>query len=362
MKNRASFLTLNLLMLILIGVIVLGQHKQKNDQLAIAEVASTYMTQANERQEQQMKITNLIQETINEDLPGIVVWGDSLTAGTGGNSVTYSLVLKNLIHHHVYNNIPVINMGVAGESSSTIAGRAGSIPFTVDSFTIPADTSKVEIQLTSSDGSAVAPLRTGDRGLNPVTISGVKGIISIAQESSTSETFTYSFERLQGGEAVTVEANTVVETASLNEFENYIPIISIGQNGGYETNQQLVDQIRSIVNMEKSNEKYLVLGITAGTAESQIQLESLMESVFGEKYVNLRELISSNGVQIAGITPTTEDLIAMESGSIPPSLLSDEVNLNAMGYEVIGRILFDRMQKLGYFDSVLELVGELNEL
>ena len=67
---------------------------------------------------------------------------------------------------------------------------------------------------------------------------------------------------------------------------------------------------------------YLVLGLTTGTAESQIQLESLMESV-----------------------------------SVPQSLMSDEVNLNAKGYEVIGRIVFDRMEQLGYFDPVLELVS-----
>ena len=87
-----------------------------------------------------------------------------------------------------------------------------------------------------------------------------------------------------------------------------------------------------------------------------------MESVFGDKYVNLRELISTNGLQIMGMTPTTEDLIAMEAGSVPPSLMSDEVNFNANGYEVIERIVFDRMEQLGYFDSVLKLVGELESL
>jgi len=339
----------------LIAAVVLGEYNQKNSEAASANVASRYIEQASERKEQQENIANLLHETIQEELPGIVVWGDSFTAGVEGNSMTIPLVLQNLIYERVFNNIPVENMDVSGESSNTLIGRTGSVPYVVSGFTIPADTSKVEIHLTSSNGSAVAPLVHGDRGVNPVTINGVQGIISTVEES-------YFFERLEGGEAVPVQDDTIVETAAFKDFDNFLPIISMGENGGYETNQQLVDQIKSILNMEKSNEKYLVLGLTSGTAESRIELESLMASVFGEKYVNLRDLISTNGLQIAGITPTTEDLVAMEAGSIPPSLMADEVNLNAKGSEVIGRIVFERMQYLGYFDSVQRLVEELEAL
>lgn len=87
-----------------------------------------------------------------------------------------------------------------------------------------------------------------------------------------------------------------------------------------------------------------------------------METTFGKKYVNLRELISTNGLKLANITPTTEDLMAMETGAIPPSLLSDKVHFNEKGYEVIGKIVFDRMKQLGYFDSVKQLAEKLNAI
>ena len=358
--SRVKFTVFNIILITLMVVLVV-MLRQKPD-LASKTVAVSTSGSVSERQENLVKLTSLLNETIQKDLPGIVVWGDSLTAGSGGKGVNYPLVLQNLIHQQVYPNIPVENMGVPGETSRTIVGRAGSIPYVVNNFRIPKNTSKVEIHLTSSAGGPVAPLRRGEKGLNPVKIDGVQGIISIDQETTKSKNFTYYFERLKSGKAVSVNKGTLVEPALVNEFKNYLPIIFIGQNGGYQDNQQLVDQIKSIVNMEKYNERYLVLGLTTGTAESRSDLEKLMETEFGTKYVNLREEISSKGMEIAGVTPNKEDVLAMKMGSVPPSLLSDKVHFNAKGYEVIGEIVFERMQELGYFDSVQKLVKEMKAL
>ncbi len=40
----------------------------------------------------------------------------------------------------------------------------------------------------------------------------------------------------------------------------------------------------------------------------------------------------------------------------PQSLLSDTVHFNQCGYELIGHLLFERMDKLGYFDEVREII------
>ena len=75
-----------------------------------------------------------VNAAIDEYLPGIVCWGDSLTAGVGGNGVTYPDVLSNLIKTNItgqygggkLRDVEVINCGVGGESSVTIAGRSGT--------------------------------------------------------------------------------------------------------------------------------------------------------------------------------------------------------------------------------------------
>ncbi|WP_404427730.1 hypothetical protein LG296_06795 [Ureibacillus chungkukjangi] len=261
--DKARFITLNLLVFTLILAIVVGQYKQKTEKVANAEVASTYLAVSTERQEKQRIVTNQLHETINRDLPGFIVW-DSAASGAVGNSVTYPLILKELISQHVYNDIPV------------------------------------EVQDTSNESN--------------------------------------------------------------QEYKNYIPIIFLGQSDNFETKEQMIEHIKLIVNNYNSHEKYLVLGLTSGTAKSRMQLESYMASAFGERYVNLRELVSTNGLKIAKLNPTYDDIAAMGVGSVPPSLLSKKENFNEKGNEVIGKIIYDRIQKLGYFDSVQQLVKELESL
>lgn len=87
-------------------------------------------------------------------LPGIVCWGDSLTAGSSGN-VSYPFTLQRYIDTYICDiydlrysfenlesyttvdwndyeiSIPVVNMGAGKESCATILGRAGVTPYVV---------------------------------------------------------------------------------------------------------------------------------------------------------------------------------------------------------------------------------------
>ena len=258
--DNARFITLSLLICTLILAIIVGQYKQKSEKAEKAEAASTYLAVSSERQDKQKIVTNQLYETIQRDLPGLMVW-DTTAAESGGDYITYPSILKNLIQQHVYNNIPV------------------------------------QIHDASKE---------------------------ISQET-----------------------------------KSYIPIIFLGQNEDFKTNEQMIEHVKLIVSNYDSNDKYLVLGLTSGTAASRIQLETYLESVFGERYINLRELISINGLTIAKINPKYDDIAAMGVGKIPPSLLSNKDNFNEKGNEVIGKLIYDRMQRLGYFDSVQQLVKEL---
>ena len=358
MKNKKNFLAIALLSVAVLAVLYAGWQKSRAVYAENEKVSLEYNTAQEERR---IKI-NELWAAIEADIPGIVAYGDSLTAGAGGEGVTYPLALKQLIQENVY-DIPVINRGVGGENTDTIMGRVGSVPFAVNAFTIPSDTSNVEIELLSSNGDAVAPLRQGDGGfLNPVIIDGVEGKISIEQDSYLSKDYKYFFKRLQTGEAVEIANGSTVEVINLTEFNNYIPIVFMGQNGGYKDDQDLADQINTILEMDKSNEKYLVLGLTTATASTRASLESTMESAYGNRYINLREYIVENGLEQTGVEPTAEDLAAIEVGSVPPSLLSDPVHFNANGYKVIANAVYERMWELGYFENTLQSVAEINGL
>lgn len=357
MKNKKHFLFIALLSMAVVVVLFLGWQKSKTVFAENEKIATEYNTALEERR---IKI-NELRALIVADTPGIVAYGDSLTAGAGGDGVTYPLTLQNLIQESIY-EIPVVNRGVGGETTNTIMARAGSVPFVVNAFTIPSDTSSVEIGLLSSNGGAVAPLRQGDGGINPVKINGIEGKITIEQESYSSKDYKYFFQRTNSGDAVDVSNGTVVEIANDSEFSNYVPIVFMGQNGTYSNDQDLINQINSILSMEKSNDKFLVLGLTTSTAADRANLEYAMESAFGNRYINLREYIVENGLEQTGIEATEADTAALEVGSVPPSLLSDPIHFNSNGYSVIGNAVYERMRELGYFDNVLQMVEEINAL
>lgn len=346
-------ITVFIMALAAVCVIIGGQKysANKHEQVkAEAEKANVVYLEKKEK-------IKVLEEMISKDFPGIVTWGDSLTLGAGGDGVSYPSVLQQLIHKNVY-NLPVVNLGVGGEATNTIMGRAGSISFEVGAFTVPAERSPIEITLSSSNGSSVSPLIQGDGGINPVIIDGIKGTLSVKQDSRTH----YFFQRSEPGNAVSIKENTEVKTAAADKYQNYIPIVLMGQNGGYKDNQDLIDQINSIVRMEKYNDKYLVLGLTTGSAASRADLERQMASTFGDRYLNIRDYIVSKGLQMLNITPTDKDSFSISSGSVPPSLLADQVHFNSKGYTVIGTAVYERMSELGYFDEIKSLGRQIEDL
>jgi hypothetical protein len=342
-------------LLILAGLILII--KQKNENGNTIEVLQETDQPIQETENQIQAEQEELDATINDIIPGVVCWGDSLTAGAGGEGTSYPSVLQSLIAKYIY-EIPVINMGVGGENVNTIIGRAGGVPFVVEAFAIPSDTSPVEIKLRSANGSSVAPLRQGDKGVNECFINNIAGTISIEQESYTSEEFTYYFSRTTPGESIDVSDGTKVITSGSLLYNEYIPIIFIGQNGGWEDYDDLISKQMSIVKTHtKNKDKFIILGLTTGTREDRVGLEVAMSNAYGRKYINLREYLSSEGMYASSLIPTEEDLEAMAIGSVPGSLLSDKKHLNAAGYMLIGNIVYERMCELGYFDDVLDVLN-----
>jgi lysophospholipase L1-like esterase len=331
-----------------------------------------------------------LQADMSAYLPGIVCWGDSLTAGAGGNGTTYPNVLKSLIkenlvdqfdpeaivksqglgyilgvRQYILDTVDVVNMGVGGENTNTILGRDGAIPFVVkDDFTIPSEVESVEINFISENGKDVAPLRQGSRGMDSVSIAGIEGVISIEQESYTSEKYTYYFTRRTAGASVDVTAGTEIITSASTQCLDYIPIIFIGQNGGYDDINDLIAQQRAIISHQKMSElnqgKFIIVGLHTGTEDSRRELEAAMQAEYGDQYINLRDYMATSGLKDAGIEPTEEDKEMMADGMTPASLMnSDKLHFNEAGYKLIGNLIYERMDELGYFDQIKEDLVEV---
>ncbi len=292
-----------------------------------------------------------------EGKDSVSCWGDSLTRGVGvGDSYSkaYPYVLYELLADR-----KVINCGVGGENTISIASRQGGLPNIVKPFTIPTDTSKVEIKLTNIYGNSSGILLQGGSALdpetgkyvmtaqiNPCTIQNIEGTL-------TYDNGKYYFSRSENGEAVIVSRPTPLITYAMNSMRDNINIIWIGTNGGYTTSTELIETIRAMIEyMNPINKKYIVIGIhhlVSSVTETFGTIEKSMTLAFGRHYINERDYILKYGLSDAGITPTEEDTSAISQGEIPPSLLDDTVHYNAKGYNIIANLVNERGKELGYW-------------
>ncbi|MCM1440159.1 MAG: hypothetical protein NC131_13300, partial [Roseburia sp.] len=244
-----------------------------------------------------------------------------------------------------------------GENTVTIAGRAGAIPFRLMEFTIPTETVPVEIFYLEDEGKPIRPFEQGDSGINPCVINGVEG--NMSGEKAEDGIMHYFFTRSEQGDAVYVEEGTKVETWAASRFSDYIYVVFIGENHGWNDAQDLIEQQQAILSMQKKYAgNYIVVGLPTGTKEERHELEAALYEAYGDKFLNIREYLSTQGIYDAGLKPSEEDLARMEEGLIPISLLDDDIHFNADGYRLIGNFMYERMCGLGYFDELKDVVDE----
>lgn len=329
-------------------------------------------------------------QTVAQYLPGVVCWGDSLTAGSSGN-VSYPGTLQKYIDTYlcdIYNfastienaqdysrldwdqytvSIPVVNMGAGKEDSATILGRSGVAPYVVGmDFEIPADTEPVSIQLKSPDGKSVTPLTAGSAGVNPVTIEGVVGEITLTNNQGWGQT-AYQFTRAEAGEAVPVAKGAQITTACTDEYRDYVHIVWLGTYGDFTTPEKLVKETKLLLSRQASNpERYLVIGPCAlrgswtnADPATLNGVDSAMMQAFGSHYINVRKYLMTDGLTDAGIIPSKEEQLVIQQGGMPTSFRSNAsgADLNGTAYKLIGKLVYERMEALGYFDEIRQELG-----
>ena len=325
-------------------------------------------------------------ETLAQYLPGVVCWGDSLTAGSSGN-VSYPLTLQKYINTYlcdIYDlrysvdspenysrlnwedykiSIPVVNLGAGQEDSTTILGRSGVLPYvTASDFVIPAGKESVAISIVSENGKTVTPLTAGNAGVNPVTIAGVEGTLTRTANGQEWSQYSYQFTRLEEGAETQVPKGTEIVTACKEEYQDYIHIVWLGTYGEFTSPETLVSETKALLSRQTgSSERYLVIGPCTykGTWNPQLTysmdaVDSAMLQAFGNRYINLRKYLIEDGLRDAGITATKNDTTNISQGKVPDSFRSNAggADLNGVAYDLLGKLVYDRMELLGYFDEV----------
>ena len=281
-------------------------------------------------------------------MPAINCWGDSLTQGVCGDGETYPKALRRIIVRQLTANgypqsVPVVrNLGISGETSLEIACRGGLTMRTQSPIRINQGERRI-FRITADGGKAVSILRLGDTGVNPVKIGSVVGRLDRIDDQNH-YTFTPTHVRYQD----TLPKNSRVVTYAAAHYRSAIPVIFIGQNGGYSNTADLIRQQKAIIhNQIGADNQYIVVGLHTGTAKQRAALEKKMQQTYGDHYINLRKILSKDGTKIADIKATKEDRRMMRAGMVPASLLADDhLHFNAKGYRTVAKVIYARMTAL----------------
>jgi hypothetical protein len=262
---------------------------------------------------------NECKDEISKQKLFVCTWGDSLTDGYGGFGTTYPNVLDSLLG----DDYQVINCGVGGENSLTIAARQGGIPMLLaHPVELPADNSKVIIGdrdhslISSWNGWIVRPLlQGGEATVNNCIIDGVECILGWTGTAWNDLDGRYTVQRLVSSDtSVTLREKSVIFTSSMRQYRNlFANVFFMGQNMGYADDADLASQYKAMIRFSGSG-NFVIVGLTSGTKSERTALETLMLKEFGVQYINLREYLSTQGLQDAGIIPTQADMEAMADG------------------------------------------------
>lgn len=371
------------------GILTVRKRIEKEDEQLLQIHSSQRQELSNARQEDKALLNDIYQQhldVLEQYMPGIVCWGDSLTTGSSGN-VSYPHTLQKYLDVYISDiydlrysldtiegmsttdwddykiSIPVVNMGAGRENTATILGRAGVAPFVVkEDFVIPAGTESVSMAIMADDGSKVMPLVAGDGGVNPVTIAGVQGTLTRDASTQQWSRYPYQFTRLEAGQEVTVEKGTEILTAAADDYKDYIHIVWLGTYDSAANPDKLVSNTKALLQRQTANtDRYLVIGPcaysgswTTESSKAMDSIDSAMLQAFGDRYINLRKYLMEDGLRDAKISATSKDKTNIANGSVPSSFRSNAsgADLNGVAYELLGKLVYERMDRLGYLDEV----------
>lgn len=395
-RDLVRNIVIGIILLAVITGLVFGylaaRERIKEEDALLSDIHSSQRQELNDARQENKDRMNLIyqqhQDVLAQYLPGIVCWGDSLTTGSSGN-VSYPHTLQKYLDVYICDiydlrysldtveglslmdwddykiSIPVINMGAGRENTATILGRSGVVPFVVsEDFVIPADIESVSLSIKSEAGEDVVPLIAGDGGVNPVTIAGVQGTLTRNAGSQKRSKAVYQFTRLEAGTEVSVEKGTKITTAASDAYKDYIHIVWLGTYEKYSNPDELVRDTQLLLQRQDINTgRYLVVGPctyngtwSASSSRIMDSVDSAMLQAFGDQYINLRKYLIEDGLRDADLTATSQDKQRISKGEVPYSFRSNTTgaDLNGVAYELLGKLVYERMDRLGYFDEVRE--------
>ncbi|MGA6128846.1 MULTISPECIES: hypothetical protein [unclassified Microbacterium] len=280
--------------------------------------------------------------------PDILCVGDSLTAAGGVANRLATLTGRT-----------VRNMGVGGETTTTILARLGVWPFLMSpaGMVIPASGS-VDVTFASwyhSGGSNAWPLLQGDGVAGDDlwgTVAGVRVKLSIRVKDSA-----VAYPSHGAGDIYQLTRDGSGSAITLKRPEPFMPeygqaragdkiLAWLGQNGpsddatyaGFQALEQWT---------KKADSQFLFMTKPTGDNTGWTDFEKRMADRWGRRYLNVRRFLIDDALPLLGLTPTSTDLADIAAGRVPTQLRTDSVHHTAAAQQAIADwLVYPRMREL----------------
>lgn len=320
--------------------------------------------------------------------------GDSVTEGmrmvghheSDYGKASYPARLYTILKDNGYDNVEVNNYGHGGECFPDIVARIGGVAAVVTEDLIVPDNTPVSlgkrVRVDGKNTNTKVKLCYKDEldedmcvyftqmshDTNPVTIDGVKYIMTVVDDNENCITKMYGDNKKN-----IIPAGSLLLTS--NKRTPDVNIIYAGINDGASfTLKKFIDLTKKCADVNGG--KYIVLGCTHAIFEKWADLpgdnkeekynnyrRACMEN-FGIHFIDLYDEFSRHGLDIAveagyfkDLNEEQKEIIRQKlEGHIMPSEFvydktsEDNVHLSEEGYHVIATLVFERMKLLGYLD------------
>lgn len=152
------------------------------------------------------------------------------------------------------------------------------------------------------------------------------------------------------------DIQTVTITDSVLPTINNKDLLIIDMSG--DENMRPVDEVigecnNIISQLDYSTKAYIIIGYMHGTDITQKHFDEQMVSAFGENYFNIRKYLSSQAtVADAKLNELSfEDNYFISKGRVPECFRSDEIHLNATGYKIASKAIYEKLDGLCYIEK-----------
>ena len=223
---------------------------------------------------------------------------------------------------------------------------------------------------TLSDNKVTPLLQEGSKSVNPVKIGDIEGELKWTGTDFEDETGSWTFTRSNEGKETVIDSPTEIITNYDGNYNSpYLMIIFMGENGGYNDIEDLINQHKQMI--EHANAKYtIVLGFSSGSEKERKKYETAMKEEFGEYFISLREylaqpiydengeIISCNGLADQELEPndtytyqdvTYDAIEEIKKGIVPHMILKDSVHYTEETKTVIGNMIYKKLCELEIF-------------